>query len=103
MFDDEAANQAVSQLEVTATALATACALIEADVPVTVEDFRGRFRQTFDYESARHVLTLQTLAASLHQTALVVRARQYEATAARLAETYAAQDAALQAGRWATP
>ncbi|MEJ7584035.1 MAG: hypothetical protein WKF43_08095 [Acidimicrobiales bacterium] len=79
-FHMGAADEAARQLELTVQSLLSMVAVVEQSIPVTTEDWRGRFGQTFDYESARHVAA-RTLAQSLHLTAVGIRAKQFEAQA----------------------
>ena len=81
-FDFAAADAAATQLELTAQALLAATAVLEADVPVVTDEWRGRFREVFDVESARHDVGGRLLAQDLLTFAAAVRAGAVEAAAA---------------------
>lgn len=91
-FDDAAADEAVRQLELTVQSLLGMAAIIEETIPITTEEWRGRFRYTFDYESARHDVAARTLAQTLHLAAVGIRAKQFEARAAIQLEAQQARD-----------
>ncbi len=80
--NDPAADEAVRQLQLASQSLLSMLAIMKADLPVVTEDWTGRFRHTFDYESARHHLAATTLANTLHLAADGIRAKQLEANAA---------------------
>jgi hypothetical protein len=68
VFDRDAADDAVEELALAATSLGDALALVEADVPVVVEDWEGQARAVFDEEmsavlAAGHQLLALLLAA----------------------------------------
>ena len=81
-FDFEAADDAATELELTAQALLTIAALIEADAPVVTADWTGRFREVFDVESVNYDTAARGLADDLSLLAASVRARALEAAAA---------------------
>jgi len=85
-FDDAAATELAAQLEITARSLLEVVDRFEREVVAATEEWRGRFRHTFDVESARHDLEARALANDLHLMAVAVRAKMFEAQAARQAE-----------------
>lgn len=91
-FDDAAADEAVRQLELTVQSLLGMVGVLEETIPITTEEWRGRFRRTFDYESARHDVAARTLASTLHLAAVGIRAKQFEAQAAIALEAQQAED-----------
>ena len=92
-FDDAAAEELVAQLDATARSLAELLAQFEHEIVAATEDWEGRFRNSFDAESLRHDLTARALANELHLMAVAVRAKLFEAQAARRAEALAAEQA----------
>lgn len=50
VYDAQAADDAMHELALAATSLGDALALVEADGPVVVEDWRGESRHVFDEE-----------------------------------------------------
>ncbi|CAN5622186.1 hypothetical protein BH20ACT2_BH20ACT2_08140 [soil metagenome] len=85
-FDHATAEEAVRQLELTVQSLLGMVEVLEADLPIVTEEWRGRFRHTFDYESARHDVSARTLANTLHLAAVGIRAKQFEAQGAQRLE-----------------
>jgi hypothetical protein len=81
-FDFVAADDAATELELTAQSLLLIAALLELDVPVVTEDWRGRFREVFDVESARNAVAARTLPDDLLTLAAGIRAKAIEAAGA---------------------
>lgn len=81
-FDFAAADRAARELELTAQSLLQTVGVIEADVPVITEDWRGRFREVFDVESARVDIAARTLADDMLLLAASIRAEALEAATA---------------------
>lgn len=81
-FDFHAADEAVRQLELTAQSLLEAVAVVEHDIPTTTEDWRGRFREVFDVETARQTVAARLLAGDMLAMAAQVRAEAVLAAAA---------------------
>lgn len=80
-FDFGAADEAARQLELSAQALLETVAAINQEVPATTEHWRGRFREVFDVETARHVVAARLLADDLVTLAAQVRAHAVLAAA----------------------
>jgi hypothetical protein len=80
-FDFAAADDAADQLLLTAQSLLEAVAVLELDIPVVTEDWRGRFREVFDVEMLRQDVSLRMLAEALSVLATLVRAKAIEAAA----------------------
>jgi hypothetical protein len=72
VFDRDAADDAVEELALAVTSLGDALALVEADVPVVVEDWDGRARVVFDEEMSAVLATGHQLVALLLAAATAV-------------------------------
>jgi hypothetical protein len=81
-FNHPAAENLVRELTLTVQAMLGAMGVMEGDLPEVTADWRGLFRHTFDYESARHDLAARSLAQTLYLTAVAVQAKEYEVRAA---------------------
>jgi hypothetical protein len=81
-FDFAAADEAAHQLELTAQALLQAIGVMEHDIPVITEDWRGRFREVFDVTSGQHDMAARALANDMIVMAASIRAKAVEAAAA---------------------
>ena len=75
-IDRRAAHAAMHELGFTAMAVAEALALLEADIPLVVEDWRGGARRTFDeqmpgvLEAGHQLVAVLTTAATAVSAAL---------------------------------
>ena len=81
-FDFGAADDAVKELTQTAQSLLQVAAVMETDIPVITEDWRGRFREVFDVDSAKSDISLRVLADDLLALAASIRAGAIEASTA---------------------
>lgn len=81
-FDFAAADEAARQLELTAQGLLQAVGIMEHDIPIVTDDWRGRFREVFDVTSARHDMAARALANDMIVIAASIRAKAVEAAAA---------------------
>lgn len=75
------ADHVADELQATATAVEQVLGQFTADLPLVREDWRGRFRDTFELEVLRTRLGLSVLADSMRQAAHEVRTGALEAAA----------------------
>jgi uncharacterized protein YukE len=88
VHDDDTAHEVTHTLAFGAIGLAEALAILEADMPVVVEDWEGRARWVFDEE-------MRGILAAGHQLVAVLQAAAASVTAA---QESASQEAQLRAG-----
>jgi hypothetical protein len=97
-FDPAAAEAAMREASLTASALAGVSDLLESAVATTADGWSGPTRSTFDLQSARHDVTAISLAESLQTMAVQIAALRYEADA-ESRRRLIVHDAAVEAER----
>ncbi|MGH9118435.1 MAG: hypothetical protein ACRD0A_11355 [Acidimicrobiales bacterium] len=84
-FDQDAAEEAATQLLVTAESLLETLWVLDADRAVVTDGWQGHFRDTFDHEIGLTTTGGSLLVNVLQRMAAVIRARAWEAAAAQAA------------------
>lgn len=98
--DDDTSDQAVHGLSYAAIGLGEALALLEADIPVVVDDWHGTARMVFDDEmpgilEAGHQLVAVLLAAAVSVGAAYESAQAERTLRSSLREAYAVDQARM--------